>query len=209
MAEASLRDRIVDKALALAEQSGSWESVRLHQVAQTLPIALDDIRAHFREKEDIVDAWFDRADGALLAEAARSDVAAAPMRERLARTLLAWLKALAAHRRVTRQMILNKLEPGHVHYQIAGLLRVSRTVQWWREAVGCTAALPRRAFEEVGHTGIYLATFTHWMYDESEGSARTAAFLDRLLARTERMEQWCDGLRRGATPPAAVEKVDK
>jgi|GEM_PF-5086124 len=50
MAEASLRDRIVDKALALAEESGSWESVRLHQVAQALAIPLDDIRAHFREK---------------------------------------------------------------------------------------------------------------------------------------------------------------
>lgn len=209
MAETSLRDRIVDQALALAEQSGSWESVRLHQVAQALLIPLDDVRAHFREKEDIVDAWFDRADGALLAEAARPEVAAAPTRERLARTFLAWLKALAAHRRATRQMILNKLEPGHVHYQIAGLLRVSRTVQWWREAAGCTAALPRRAFEEVGHTSIYLATFAHWMYDESEGSVRTAAFLDRLLARAERMEQWCNGLRRRATPPTAVEKVEK
>jgi len=209
MAEASLRDRIVDKALALAEQSGSWESVRLHQVAQALAIPLNDIRAHFREKEDIVDAWFDRADGALLAEATRPEVAAAPMRERLARTLLAWLRTFAAHRRVTRQMVLNKLEPGHVHYQIAGLLRVSRTVQWWREAVGRTAALPRRAFEEVGHTSIYLATFAYWMYDESEGSSRTAAFLDRLLTRAERMEQWCDGLRRRATPSAAVEKVEK
>ncbi|TAM47872.1 MAG: TetR/AcrR family transcriptional regulator [Gammaproteobacteria bacterium] len=209
MAEASLRDRIVDKALALAEESGSWESVRLHQVAQALAIPLDDIRAHFREKEDIVDAWFDRADTALLAEAARPEVTAAPMRERLARTLLVWLKTLAAHRRVTRQMVLNKLEPGHVHYQIAGLLRVSRTVQWWREAVGRTAALPRRAFEEVGHTSVYLATFAYWMYDESEGSSRTAAFLDRLLERAERMEQWCDGLRRRATPSAAVEKVEK
>ncbi len=209
MADASLRDRIVDKALALAEQSGSWESVRLHQIAQALAIPLDDIRAHFREKEDIVDAWFDRADGALLAEAARPEVVVAPMRERLARTLLAWLKPLAAHRRATRQMIVNKLEPGHVHYQVAGLLRVSRTVQWWREAAGRTAALPRRAFEEVGHTGIYLATFAHWMYDESEGSSRTAAFLDRLLARAERMEQWCDGLRRRATPSAAVEKVER
>jgi len=131
------------------------------------------------------------------------------MRERLARTLLVWLKTLVAHRRVTRQMVLNKLEPGHVHYQIAGLLRVSRTVQWWREAVGRTAALPRRAFEEVGHTSIYLATFAYWMYDESEGSSRTAAFLDRLLTRAERMEQWCDGLRRRATPSAEVEKVEK
>lgn len=208
MVEASLRDRIVDKALALAEQSGSWESVRLHQVAQALLISLDDIRVHFREKEDIVDAWFDRADSAMLAEAARPEVAAAPMRERFARTLMAWFRTLAVHRRPTRQMILNKLEPGHVHYQVCGLWRVSRTVQWWREAAGRTAALPRRAFEEVGHTGIYLATFARWMYDETEGSSRTAAFLDLLLTRAERMENWCDGRRRNA-PPATVEKGEK
>ncbi len=191
MTEPAMRDHIVDQALALAERSGSWEAVRLHQVAQALNVTLDDVRAQFREKEDIVDAWFDRADRALLAEAAKPEATAAPVRERLHRTLLAWLGALAPYRRVTRQMILNKFEPGHVHYQVYGLLRVSRTVQWWREAAGHTAALPRRAFEEVGHTGIYLATFAYWMYDEPEGAGRTAAFLDGLLARAERMEKWC------------------
>ena len=169
--------------------------MRLHQVAAALGITLDDVRAHFREKEDIVDAWFDRADAAMLREAARIEVAALPMRERLHHTLMAWLAALAAHRRPTRQMVVNKFEPGHVHYQIAGLLRVSRTVQWWREAAGCRAALPRRAFEEVGHTGIYLATFAYWMFDESQGAQRTAEFLNRLLGRAEDMGKWCAGPR--------------
>ena len=82
MSKPSLRERIVDTALDLAERS-SWETVRLHQVAVTLGIALDDVRAHFREKEDIVDAWFDRADAAMLREAARIEVAALPMRARL------------------------------------------------------------------------------------------------------------------------------
>ena len=194
MAEASLRDRIIDTALTLAEQS-SWEAVRLHQVAAVLGITLDDVRAYFREKEDIVDAWFDRADAAMLREAARIEVAALPMRERLQRTLMAWLAALALHRRPTRQMIANKFEPGHVHYQFTGLLRVSRTVQWWREAAGCTAALPRRAFEEVGHTSIYLATFAYWMLDESQDAQRTAEFLNRLLGRAEDMGKWCAGPR--------------
>ncbi|HLD14505.1 MAG TPA: TetR/AcrR family transcriptional regulator [Burkholderiales bacterium] len=199
VAEMSLRDRIVDAALTLAEQS-SWEAVRLHQVAAALNITLDDVRTHFREKEDIVDAWFDRADAAMLVEAARPEVAALPMRERLHHTLMAWLAVLATHRRPTRQMIVNKLEPGHVHYQIAGLLRVSRTVQWWREATGCRAALPRRAFEEVGHTGIYLTTFAYWMFDESEGTQRTAEFLNRLLGRAEEVEKICDWPRRHVKP---------
>ena len=200
MSKPSLRERIVDTALDLAEQS-SWEAVRLHQVAAALNITLDDVRAYFREKEDIVDAWFDRADAAMLHEAARIEVAALPMRERLHRTLMAWFAALATHRRPTRQMIVNKLEPGHVHYQVAGLLRVSRTVQWWREAAGCRAALPRRAFEEVGHTGIYLTTFAYWMRDESEDARRTAEFLNRLLGRAERVESMCDRIRPRAEAP--------
>jgi hypothetical protein len=56
---------------------------------------------------------------------------------------------LAQHRRVTRQTIRRKIDPGHLYDQMNGLLRVRRTVQWLREAAGCDAELPRRALEEV------------------------------------------------------------
>lgn len=188
------RDAIVDAALVLADRT-SWEAVRLYDVAATLGITLNDIRAHFREKEEIVDAWFDRADAVMLAQAARPDIAAAPPRERLERVMLAWYDALASHRRVTRQMILNKLEPGHVHYQINGLLRVSRTVQWMREAAGREAVLPWRAFEEAAVTSIYLMTFFYWMYDDSPESVRTREFLHRRLERAERWARALPGAR--------------
>jgi ubiquinone biosynthesis protein COQ9 len=178
------RDHIVDTALALAEIR-SWEAVRLRDVAAELGTTLDDVRAHFREKEDIVDAWFDRADHAMLARSAEPEIMALDGRERLHRLLMAWLNALTPHRKPTRQMILNKLEPGHLHYQFAGSLRVSRTVQWWREAAGRDAVLPRRAIEETVLTSIYLATFARWMADHSPESAATAALLDRLLATAE------------------------
>ncbi|MFL6622798.1 MAG: TetR/AcrR family transcriptional regulator [Sulfurifustaceae bacterium] len=174
------REAIVDAALECAERS-SWEAVRLHEVAAVLGATLDDVRLHFREKEDIVEAWFDRADAAMLADAAVADYHALPPSRRIARSLETWLAALAPHRRVTRQMILGKLEPGHVHYQLSGLLRVSRTVQWLREATGRTSVLPWRAIEEAALTAIYLATFVRWMYDDSPGAARTAAFLRRQL----------------------------
>jgi ubiquinone biosynthesis protein COQ9 len=188
MADELLRERIVDTALALAERR-SWEALRLHDVAAELGVGLDEVRACFREKEEVVDAWFDRADRALLTEGAKPEVLALPSRARIHRLLMAWLAALASHRRVTRQMILNKLEPGHIHYQFAGLLRVSRTVQWLREAARRDAVLPRRAIEETVLTGIYLATFARWMTDDSENAVRTAAQLDRLLARAERLDR--------------------
>lgn len=174
------RDAIVDAALARASLT-SWEAVRLHDVAASLGVTLNEIRAHFREKEEIVDAWFDRADAAMLTKAEAAGAPAAPPRERLEQVMMAWFDALALHRRVTRQMIWNKLEPGHLHYQYNGLLRVSRTVQWMREAAQRDATLPWRALEETALTGLYLVTFFYWMYDDSPQSVRTREFLRRRL----------------------------
>jgi len=187
------RDAIVDAALARAEQT-SWEAVRLHDVAAALGATLNDVRTHFREKEEIVDAWFDRADGAMLTHAAHPEELGRPTRERLERAMFAWLDALSTHRSVTRQMILNKLEPGHLHYQIKGVLRVSRTVQWMREAAGSDAVLPWRAVEETVLTGIYLMTFFHWMYDNSPGSTSTREFLRRRFDRAGRLARAVPGV---------------
>ena len=172
-------------------------------VAAGLKLSLNDVRAHFREKEDITDAWFDRADAAMLDEAARPGLSALSPRDRLHRLMMIWLAALQPHRRVTRQMIGGKLEPGHVHYQYAGLLRVSRTVQWWREAAQRDAVLPRRALEETALTAIYLAAFFCWMRDDSENAGRTSLFLDKLLARAERLARWVPGRPRPRAPSSA------
>ena len=200
----STRDRIIETALTLAEQR-SWERVRLHDVAAELKLSLNEVRAYFREKEDITDAWFDRADAAMLDEAVKPELLELSPRDRLHRLMMVWLTTLTPHRRVTRQMIVGKLEPGHVHYQYAGLLRVSRTVQWWREAARREAALPWRALEETGLTAIYLAAFFYWMRDDSENAGRTSVFLDGLLARAERLTRWFPGyLRSGAASGVAT-----
>ena len=184
MTETGLRERIVDTALALAEQ-GSWERLRLFQVAEALGIGLEEVRREFREKEDLIDAWFDRADAALLQAGADPTLEGLGPRERLHRLLMTWFGALAPHRRVSRQMIQGRFEPGHVHIQARGLLRVSRTVQWWREAARCETAYLGRALEETVLTGIYLATFAYWLQDTSTEAAGTRRLLDRLLRGSE------------------------
>jgi ubiquinone biosynthesis protein COQ9 len=182
--DSRLSQGIIDAAIDLAEQD-SWETVRLHAVATRLGVSLDDVRRVFREKEDIVEAFFDRADEAMLHAAEAPGFLDLPTRVRLHRVIMAWLEALAPHRRVTRQMIGSKLEPGHLHIQIPGLLRISRTVQWMREAAYRDASYLRRALEEVATTSIYLATFCYWMGDGSRDSADTRRFLDRLLGIAE------------------------
>lgn len=183
--QTNLRERIVDTAVSLAEQR-SWEALRLFQVAEALGVNLNEVRQHFREKEDVIEAWFDRADRAVLEVSAEPGFKDLDGRARLHRLIMAWLDALATHRRVTREMIYGRFEPGHVHMQARGLLRVSRTVQWIREGARRDAAFLSRALEETVLTGIYLSTFFYWMNDHSTESAATRRLLDRLL----RGAQW-------------------
>ncbi|HZV98367.1 MAG TPA: TetR/AcrR family transcriptional regulator [Methylophilaceae bacterium] len=162
-----------------------------------LGITLDEVRRYYREKEELVDAWFDRADSAMLRETEAPGFPELTPRQRLHRLIMTWLGTLASHRKVTRQMIYGKLEPGHIHIQIPGLMRISRTVQWIREAAGRDATYARRALEETGLTSIYLATFFYWMNDDSPGSAQTSRLLDRCLALAEGLDRTLYSCRCG------------
>lgn len=178
-----LRQEIVDAALEMAEKS-SWESVRLHHIASELGITLDQIRLEFREKEEIVDAWFDRADQAMLNFVCDStDVAG--LEQRIESAMMAWLGELGKHQKPTRQMICNKFEFGHIHYQAAGAMRVSRTVQWMREAAGLEDKLPWRAFSEAGLTFIFLCTFFYWMFDSTREYSDTRRFFRGMLTNAQ------------------------
>lgn len=194
------KQTIVDTALRLAEER-SWEAVRLYEVAAATGMTLDAIRAYFREKEDLTDAYFDRADAAMLRDAASPEFLKLPTRARLHRVIMTWLDALAPHRQVTRQMILAKCEPGHLHIQIPAVMRISRTVQWMREAAHQNATYLHRALEETALTSIYLMTFIYWMRDDSPDSIRTRRFLDALLGMADTLVTWVPWL---ANPLPAV-----
>lgn len=171
---------ILDCALQLADSCG-WERLHLFDVAAQLGVGLDAIARYYREKDQLVEAWFDRADQALLARAQAADLQTLTPAKRLEELLVAWLDSLAAHRAVTGQMLLYKLEPGHLHLQVLGLLRVSRTVQWWREAARRQSLHLMRITEESLLTGVYLRSFIHWLRHPEEDPAEFRALLRRQL----------------------------
>lgn len=172
--------QILDCALNLADSCG-WERLHLFDVARELDIGLDAIAKHFQQKDDLVEAWFDRADQAMLVRGRNGNLADLSAEKRLEELLIAWLGALATHRAVTGQMLLYKLEPGHIHLQVLGLLRVSRTVQWWREAAQRETVHLCRIAEESLLTGAYLRTFVHWLRHPLEDEADLRALLRRQL----------------------------
>jgi AcrR family transcriptional regulator len=172
--------QILESALRLADVCG-WERLHLFDVAADLDSGLDAIAVHYREKDQLVEAWFDRADQAMLKRGNAADLDALEPSKRLEELLVAWLDSLAAHRSVTAQMLLYKLEPGHVHLQILGLLRISRTVQWWREGARRKNQQLPRITEECLLTGAYLRSFIHWLRHPEEDAAEFRAFLRRQL----------------------------
>lgn len=190
------RRQIVDAALGVAEREG-WEALRLHQVAAACGAGLDDIRAHFAEKDDLIDAWFDRADAAMLRLHDCGALDGLSPRERIRTLVLAWLDTLAPHHRVTREMIAHKLEFGHVHVQFPAVLRISRTVQWIREAALLDAPLPRRALEETAMTALFVKVFLCWLYDRPPGFTRSHRWLDRGLDVLETAARLVPGGRFG------------
>ena len=172
--------QILDTALQLADVCG-WERLHLFEVAAALDIGLDDIARHYRDKDELVEAWFDRADQAMLGHARNPDLHHLNAEQRLESCLLAWLGSLAAHRSVTGQMLLYKLELGHVHLQVGALLRVSRTVQWWREAARRHNLHLARVAEESLLSAVFLRTFVHWLRHPEVADADLRALLRRQL----------------------------
>lgn len=176
------RQQLLDAALLLARDR-HWEEVRLADVAEAAGMSLRELRAHFPDKEAFVDALWDRADDALLAAA--NDEIPMATGERIERLVFAWLQPLAAHRRTARQMLLVRLEPGHLHIQLPTLIRISRTVQWLREAARLEQGFLMRALDETALTALFAATVALWLRDDNDAAARD--LLRRGLALRKRL----------------------
>ena len=174
-----LPSRIVDTAIATAEETG-WGGVRLRRVADELGVPLFEVQRHFRDLDAVADAWFERANQAMLAPTERN-FANLPARQRLYVLLLRWFDSLAEHRRVSGAMITAKLYPSHPHHWVPLIFNLSRTIQWLRDGAGLDAVGRRRQVEEIGLSALFLATLSVWTSDDTPGQNRTHAFLERAL----------------------------
>ena len=193
---ADLAQAIMALALEQAERVG-WDGVRLFDVAAALDISLADIYRHYRDADAIAEAWLAKADRAMLA-AAEPGFTELPPPQRIERAILRWLDALAPHRTVTRQILVGKLYPGHPHFVAALVVRLSRTVQWVREAALLRAGPPRRQIEEIALTWLFVATVAVWAVDGSQGQQTTRRFLANRLRDIGRLQGWCPRRRQAS-----------
>jgi AcrR family transcriptional regulator len=192
--EAAALDAIlVDAALALAEAEG-WSEVRLSRVAERAGVPLPAVGQRFRDVDAIANAWFQRARLAMLEVPADEQGLAAD--GRLARVIERWLDTLAAHRRVTGEMLRAKLYPSHPHHWVPMIFDLSRLVHDLLDAARVEGQGRVRQAQEIGLTLIVLETLCDWLRDESSGQERSKARLHRRLRRGGRMLACC-GRARG------------
>lgn len=172
------RDAILDTALHLALHQG-WQDFSLRALAEARGLSLAELARHFRSKDDMAEALFDRADAAMLGLPPDEDEALA---ERLLIRLMAWLYYLAPYRPLVRDMLAYKLEPGHFHLQAHGITRISRTVQWLMSAADWQPAGVARPVGEAALTALYLAAVAAFLVDDSERLAHTRSLIRGLLS---------------------------
>jgi AcrR family transcriptional regulator len=179
-------DAALDVALAIAREMG-WAGVRLHAVADRLGVPLAELSRAVPDLDALGERLFARADRAMLAARETPGFAALPARERLFLALAAWLDALAPHRPSVRAILGYKLTLAHVHLHAALVVRLSRTVQWWREAAHLDAVGRRREIEEIGLSALFVATVAGWLREAAPTGGRAKARLRRGLALAARL----------------------
>jgi AcrR family transcriptional regulator len=175
---------ILETALEIAEVEG-WGKVRLRVVADRLGLSMADVLVYYKDLDAVANAWFRRGWDAML-QPPPDGFDDLPTRDRLEIVIMRWFDALAPHRRITGQMLSAKFWYAHPHHWVPAIFDLSRTIQWVREAAKLDATGLQRQMEEVGLTGLFLATLRVWLRDSSANQENTRAFLKRRLALADR-----------------------
>jgi AcrR family transcriptional regulator len=196
--QAEIDHRVVNAALMIATEQG-WDQVRLHEIADRTGLPLAEIGGRFRDVDAVANAWFGEARAAMLA-LPPDEIADLPPDARIARAFGRWLDHLASHRTVAGEIIRLKLHPSHPHHWVPMIFDLSRLVHDLLDVARVEGAGRLRQAQEIGLTGIVLATLRDWLGDDSPGQERSKRRLERRLAQAGRLLRFLRQERRG---PAA------
>lgn len=187
--------KILETSINLA-QKRSWEGLCLHDIADHLGVHLTDIQRFYPDKESVSDDIFRQADQVMLSVTDNPAFYEKSSVERLHKLIMSWLMALDPHKQVVKQILVNKLEPGHFHVQVPALVHLSQTIQWIREAAHRDTSLMQRILEETGLTTIFLITLGYWLKDDSPHAFRTKNFLFERLMQARKIYHMFDNIIR-------------
>lgn len=188
-AELTLEELRLALAPAIADSAvfDGWSDAALVMAAEIEDVDVDVARLAFKGGAmEMIRAWIDGVDAAMAAEWGQEKLGQLKIRERI-RTLVQFrLDAVAGQEEAVRRamaimaMPQNAAEGLRIGWRSADLM--------WRLA-GDTATDYNHYTKRTILAGIYAATLTHFINDESEDKAETRAFLDRRIEGVMKFEK--------------------
>jgi AcrR family transcriptional regulator len=177
----TLRDRILDAALAVAERDG-WRKASLGAIAQEAGVPLHELYGEFRSRAAILRGLIARTDSSVLAETPTANPDESP-RDRLFEVLMRRFDALKPHRAALK-VIARELgsDPPVALCSAPAFLR---SMAWMLEAAGLSTAGLRGRFRVRALAILYLSVLRVFLRDDTEDLSKTMAALDRRLRQAE------------------------
>ena len=195
-----IRERLAPEIAANAAFDG-WGDAARDMAAEAQGIDPDVARLAFPQgAADMIDAWFETIDAAMAAQVPVDRLDAMKVRDRIATQIGARLDTMLPNREALRRALAILAMPQNVaHAARLGWRTVDRI---WRRA-GDTATDYNHYTKRTILLGVYGATVTVFLDDDSENAADTRAFLDRRIAGVMRFEKAKAGiLKRAAHRPS-------
>jgi ubiquinone biosynthesis protein COQ9 len=173
-----------------------WGSEALDYAAEAHGVDRDVAHLAFEGgATQMIDAWFASVDAAIDAALSVDELAAMKVRERITRLIEARLAVVAPHREALRRARAVLALPQNL--ALAARLGWRTVDHVWRRA-GDTATDYNHYTKRTILLGVYAATVTIFLDDESEGWADTRAFLGRRIDGIMRFEKAKAGVAKRA-----------
>lgn len=178
----SSRTKIIRAALELA-QVKRWRDLTFTEIARQAGVSLVDARNLFDHKGAILSAFQREVDKAALAKVTTGN--GQEPRDKLLDLLMTRFEVMAPYRaalrRIVRDIACHPSEAGH----LVGTGLISQ--YWMLTGAGVPLFGAVGGLTVGGLAAIYGQAFRRWLDDDSPGFENTMAFLDRKLARGQRV----------------------
>lgn len=182
-----------------------WGEAALARAAGELGVPADRAGLAFPGgAAEMIDAWFDWVDKAMLDAFPPETIAAMKIRDRIRNLLLFRLESLAPHREALRRALAILALPRNASKAAALAWRSADRI--WRLA-GDQAADFNHYSKRAILIGVYGSTTMVFLNDESEDLAETKAFLDRRIEEVMRFEKAKARWRGSAGPPFSLSRL--
>jgi ubiquinone biosynthesis protein COQ9 len=180
LADATLDELRAALAPMVAQNAAfdGWSPRAVEMAADSAGVDRDVMRLAFASPVEMIDAWFASVDAAMLERLPADRLAAMKIRARIATLVETRLEIVAPAREALRRALAILAMPQHARRGAQLAWRAADTM--WR-AAGDTATDYNHYSKRAILAGVYGATVTVFLDDDSEGFADTRAFLARRI----------------------------